>query len=326
VPSDFVVPANAQYPEAAWGYHVGQAVHAIMHHAAHARHRAELDALGAELHQDPGHVSWDRLKAALWAWKVTHGHLLVPADFVVPAAGSIEFPDAQTWGLKLGQLCAGIKAGGGLFHEHADELDEMGFPFKPTAKLTGWDRVKAAFEAHIRVYGHLKIRRDCVVPSTAEWPADCWGMKLGDTREAIKRGTSYKGKREELEAMGFEFDKKKASVGWPKMKAALEAYKHVHGDMNVPFTFVVPSTAEYPEDVWGVKLGWGCNTIKYQVAPIHPIGPLCPPPLKCDSPTRPRRAATRPTRRNSSPSASISLGKTNRSVRPLLVCKRLIVS
>ena len=47
--------------------------------------------------------------------------------------------------------------------------------------------------------------------------------------------------------------------------AAVVAYKEVHGDLFVPFNFVVPDNdPNYPQEAWGVKLGWGLNTMKYQ--------------------------------------------------------------
>ena len=43
------------------------------------------------------------------------------------------------------------------------------------------------------------------------------------------------------------------------------AYKELHGNLYVPFNFVVPDNEpNYPQDSWGVKLGWGLNTMKYQ--------------------------------------------------------------
>ena len=37
---------------------------------------------------------------------------------------------------------------------------------------------------------------------------------------------------------------------------SLQAYKQVHGDLLVPFRFVVPAgDGNYPQETWGAKLG-----------------------------------------------------------------------
>ena len=32
-------------------------------------------------------------------------------------------------------------------------------------------------------------------------------------------------------------------------------YKKLHGDLKVPYDFMVPSEAPWPEDAWGINLG-----------------------------------------------------------------------
>jgi len=45
----------------------------------------------------------------------------------------------------------------------------------------------------------------------------------------------------ELDALGFVWDDLKRR--WEEVRAALLAYQQVHGDLQVPFSFVVPSEA-----------------------------------------------------------------------------------
>ena len=52
--------------------------------------------------------------------------------------------------------------------------------------------------------------------------------------------------------------------------AAVVAYKELYGNLYVPFNFVVPENdLNYPQEAWGVKLGWGLNTMKYQGNTAH---------------------------------------------------------
>lgn len=47
-------------------------------------------------------------------------------------------------------------------------------------------------------------------------------------------------------------------VFYPFYEAA-KAYKAIHGDVSIPFDFVVPCDERYPKDYWGKQLG---NTAK----------------------------------------------------------------
>ena len=57
--------------------------------------------------------------------------------------------------------------------------------------------------------------------NTTEYPEGTWGLKLGDMKEAIKRGHSYKDHRTELLEMAFPFERKKNTTGWPRLKGLL---------------------------------------------------------------------------------------------------------
>ena len=67
-------------------------------------------------------------------------------------------------------------------------------------------------------------------------------------------------RRAELDALGFVWDDLERR--WEEARAALLAYQEVHGDLEVPYAFVVPSEAPWPEEVWGMKLGSRVNTIR----------------------------------------------------------------
>ena len=46
------------------------------------------------------------------------------------------------------------------------------------------------------------------------------------------------------------------------MRAALRAYHELHGDVRVPFGFVVPSALPWPRACWGLKLGHRVSDIR----------------------------------------------------------------
>ena len=49
---------------------------------------------------------------------------------------------------------------------------------------------------------------------------------------------------------------------WQCVLQSLVAYKKLHGDLQVPKAFVVPSEAPWPKDAWGVKLGHRVHNIR----------------------------------------------------------------
>jgi hypothetical protein len=53
--------------------------------------------------------------------------------------------------------------------------------------------------------------------------------------------------------MGFVWDDLERR--WDIAQTALAVYKEEHGDLNVPHAFVVPSSAPWAEETWGMKLG-----------------------------------------------------------------------
>ena len=49
-----------------------------------------------------------------------------------------------------------------------------------------------------------------------------------------------------------------------EVRAALRAYQEVHGDLEVPYRFVVPSEAPWADEAWGMLLGHRVNDIRHR--------------------------------------------------------------
>ena len=87
-------------------------------------------------------------------------------------------------------------------------------------------------------------------------------MKLAFTVYSIRNNGAYSTYRAELEEMGFDFDPQSTGHGWENVKRALLKYKSLHGDLLVRQGFVIPEDAYWPEDLWGMKLGFTVSCIR----------------------------------------------------------------
>jgi hypothetical protein len=129
-----------------------------------------------------------------------------------------------------------------------------------------WQCVLQSLLAYQGVHGDLEVLRPFVVPSEAPWPEEVWGVKLGHGVDGIRGKENYvkhhPERRAELDALGFVWDDLERR--WEEVRAALLAYQEVHGDLEVPYAFVVPSEAPWPEEAWGMKLGHRVSQIRDQ--------------------------------------------------------------
>jgi hypothetical protein len=67
-------------------------------------------------------------------------------------------------------------------------------------------------------------------------------------------------RQKQLEELGFVWDEKERQ--WDVVKGALATHKRIYGNMTVKQRFVVPSSEEWPEETWGVKLGATVSKIR----------------------------------------------------------------
>ena len=131
---------------------------------------------------------------------------------------------------------------------------------------------KAALLRFRELNRHPLVPLKFEVPAAAadgseEWPAECAGMRLGAQagryRQQWRRGVLSSADESELEGMGFAFDHNEWR--WHgRVQPALTTYKEVHGDSEVPIAFVVPSSAPWAEETWGMRLGSVVDTIRSQ--------------------------------------------------------------
>jgi hypothetical protein len=264
VPQQFVVPSEAPWPAEDRGRSLGEKVVNMRARGDlvknHPERRAELDALGFVW--DDHERRWEEVRAALLAYQEVHGDLQVPTAFVVPS----EAPwSEEAWGMKLGFRVDDIRSHEIYVKHHPErraELDALGFVWDDLERR--WEEVHAALQAYQEEHGDLEVPNAFVVPSEAPWAEEAWGMQLGSRVSTIRTHEIYvkhhPERREELDALGFVWDDLERR--WDEVHAALLAYQEVHGDLEVPQRFVVPSEAPWPENAWGMKLGIRVHNIR----------------------------------------------------------------
>ena len=90
------------------------------------------------------------------------------------------------------------------------------------------------------------------------------GINLGTRLASIRNQENYvKGRPDrvaELNRMGFIWNIYEEQ--WQRILKSLHVYKKLHGDLKVPYDFVVPSEAPWPEDAWGINLGKRVSAIR----------------------------------------------------------------
>ena len=126
-----------------------------------------------------------------------------------------------------------------------------------------FERFKAAFLRYKELKGHTMVPdKFCVEVDDPDWHGFEPGMKLGQICRNTRAGSSYKDEKDELTELGFDYSKQSKS-DWPRVQEALLQYKALHkGNINMTNKFEVPSSEEWPEHMWEMKLGKIVKNIK----------------------------------------------------------------
>mmetsp|Transcript_24442 Transcript_24442/g.23485 ORF Transcript_24442/g.23485 Transcript_24442/m.23485 type:complete len:309 (+) Transcript_24442:170-1096(+) len=119
-----------------------------------------------------------------------------------------------------------------------------------------YDLAKAALLKYKEQYGDMLVPRWFVVPiNSLSFPPELWEIKLGHMVNNIRNLNTYSEYKDELKAIGFDYDSQ-WRFRYDDVKVALLSYKAVYGNMLVPQKFYVPlDSTDFPEEVKGMNLG-----------------------------------------------------------------------
>jgi Fe2+ transport system protein FeoA len=209
VPKKFIVPeGDVNYSKDVWGMNLGSIVSYIRNNDVYLKYKGRLTALGF-VYESVFDVQFDVIYSALEAYKVVHGNLFVPHNFVVPQ-GDVNYP-VETWGMKLGINVNSIR-NQGTYSDHRAKLEELGFVYESASDVQ-FDGIFSAFKAYKAIHGNLLVPQKFVVPEgDARFPVETWGMKLGFNVANIRNRGDYSEHRAKLEELGFVYKKNKKIV------------------------------------------------------------------------------------------------------------------
>jgi hypothetical protein len=134
---------------------------------------------------------------------------------------------------------------------------------------TPFEFFKRCFLKYKEIHGNVLMPQSLSIPWSESWPEEMWGVKLGLSVSQVRLGKNYRIHRDELIAIGFDFsnqgEKHGKKHGWDTVKIALETYKKLHGNLSIKIYYVVPSeSTDWPDVLWGLKLGEILGNIKYR--------------------------------------------------------------
>jgi hypothetical protein len=201
--------------------------------------------------------TYDLKKLALMRYKEIHGDMIVPSLFVI-SDDSSEFPK-EVWKMKLGFIVNHIR----WRNDHGDMKDELiALGFDYTSQKYSFDQIKIALIKYQELNGNMIVPKMYVIPMNNLFMEEFWGMKLGDIVSKIRNSNSYAEKKDELIALGFNYESQLKHT-YEDIEKALLKYKELYGDMLVSLKYVIPlDSTDFQEKVCGMKLGYIVNNIR----------------------------------------------------------------
>jgi hypothetical protein len=267
IPYSFIVPQNEPgWPQELWGMRLGYIASNILHCGGYSKYRQEFNALGLSAKNETAALqAINAIKTYRALHNIPEGRpVVIPYDFSVPQH-SPEWPQ-ELWGLKLGQTATCILHDG-AFTEYRQEFNALGLSAKnETSALQAIEAIKTYRAVHKIPEGRpVVIPLNFVVPQhSPDWPPELWGLRLGQTAQTIvHRGffCKFEGEFNVLGLAGYRDESARQAI------EAIKTYRAVHNipegsPVMIPQAYVVPDgSPEWPQELWGLKLGSLVNCI-----------------------------------------------------------------
>uniref|UniRef100_K3WY59 Helicase-associated domain-containing protein n=1 Tax=Globisporangium ultimum (strain ATCC 200006 / CBS 805.95 / DAOM BR144) TaxID=431595 RepID=K3WY59_GLOUD len=232
----------------------------------HGNALQELRQMGFPVVANWEQFRWEQVALhALQTFQTLEGHLRIPRRFVVPEDDE-RWPKAS-WGFKLGAHVNQLRVNRATLQEYQlDALDKISFPWCVMDDM--WDnQFLPALSIFRDLHGHVNVPQRFVVPSNNDkWPHTLSGFRLGRVVSRVRSADGFcvnqvKRSTHDLEALGFSYNSNEPKWN-EKILPSLQTFYAVYDHCNVDQYFVVPSQAPWPEQAWGLKLGFIVRNIR----------------------------------------------------------------
>lgn len=221
-------------------------------------------------------IPYEAMFAGLKVYFEEHEDLVMPRRFVI-SPQDVKYP-ADLHGIDL--PCTVYSMQWWQRHvkqrpERVAQLNDLGFVWQ--RMQPEWNLVMEALITYISIYGDLLVPSSFVVPyGDSKWPKATWKMPLGNcvyrirSRHDFLRGNNASKRREQLDGLGFVWDVSEhkfrvfgaALVRYARLEAPPEDSTGRSLPLDIPTTFVVPSSSDWPEQLWGYPLGAKCSAVR----------------------------------------------------------------
>lgn len=253
VKQNFEIPTSSDWPDWSHNYPLGLLVARMRHNHKNQRIRPSTYKLYSQL----GFI-WDFRTnkhniyfQAFETYLKLFGNSHIPVKFVVPH--DPQWPQ-NTWGLQIGSLAAEFRSKQGRHIELRKRLQEIGYEFG--RRKGDFEIVYNALLAYKEKHGDVFVSKDYIIPKDDEaYPAAMRGVNLGEVVNNLRNHNSYPEYKSLLIDIGFIYEPMK-SVEFHRIYSALERYKTVYGNVQVPNNYVIMEQNKlFDEELWGIKLG-----------------------------------------------------------------------
>ena len=263
ISSDFRVPEEAPWPKTQWGTSLSGVIRIMKQkRSEHKTVRDEIAALGYDISvQTPELPSFEKLYAALSAYKACHANLLMPVKFVIPHNDS-RYPE-ESWGLPLGKLVEDIRDDK-IFKESKQALQDLGLIYEKK-KRPAFKDIATALRTYRDIHGHCNVPTSfAIAEGDLAYPVQVQGMQLGNLMHSIRTQGLYKEHKQVLVDIGVDMELGPRYPFEVKL-LALQTYQRLNDHLNVPQHYRIPDDDEqYPEETRGLNLGNEVRKIRHK--------------------------------------------------------------
>ncbi|OQR86693.1 hypothetical protein ACHHYP_10237 [Achlya hypogyna] len=190
--------------------------------------------------------------------QVIHETTRDESDYTQPPSGPFSVPAEEPWpaairGREINFSFFRMAHRRGLLAPQVvAEMNAIKFVWEPYVHK--WTLTLDALKTYGALHRDLLVPAKYIVPSSAPFARDVWGLKLGFVVDNLRRKPVLRdGLREQLDAIGFVWDHH--DLRQQLKISAIQHFYALHGHTTIHQSFVVPADESWPSQFHGLHLG-----------------------------------------------------------------------